>query len=52
MERYVVYADKKRIGHTETEKKAWLLARKYEYECFNQDEPYYPKMEVQRETLE
>lgn len=52
MRRYAVYADGFQIGHAETKEKAWKIAHKYECECMNQDEPCYPKMEVQKEVIE
>lgn len=51
MERYTIYANGFQIGHAETKEKAWQMAHKYEYKCMNQDKPFYPKMEVQKEVL-
>ena len=49
--RYVIKADGEIIGHAEREEKAWKIAHKFEYECLNQDDPCFPKMEVTRETI-
>ena len=51
MKRFVVYADCLNIGHAETIKKAKAIAYEYEYECINQDEPYFPVMKINEEEL-
>ena len=49
--RYIVTANGEKVFHAETKEKAWRFAHKYEDECFNQDIPCYPKMEVTKETI-
>lgn len=51
MKRYVIYADGQKIGHAETKEKAWKMARRYEDECLNQDEPFSPQMEIKEEII-
>ena len=50
--RWVVSADGQVIGHAETEQKARIMAGNYTEGCWNQDEPYYPKMKIKMEILE
>lgn len=52
MTRWVVKANGIIIDHAETKEKAWRIANKYAYECANQDEPCFPKMEVEKQTIE
>lgn len=49
--RYIIKANNEVIDHAETEQKAWKKANIYAYECANQDEPCFPKMEVVKETI-
>ena len=49
--RYIVKADGKVIDHAERENKAWKLAHKYAYQCYNQDIPVFPNMCVEKEII-
>ena len=49
--RYIIKANGIVIDHAETEKKAWRKANTYAYECSEQDEPCFPKMTVEKETI-
>ena len=52
-ERWLILADGVVVGvEYSSEIKAWRKARVYEYECSQQDEPYFPKMTVEREEID
>ena len=52
-ERWLILADGVVVGvEYNNERKAWYKANIYAYECEQQDEPYFPKMTVEREEID
>ena len=50
--RYIIKANGKVIDHAFDKKKANVIAGNYAEHCANMDDPWFPKMEVNIETVE
>ena len=50
--RYVVKVNGKIVDWSFSEKRAQEIAWRFEYECMNQDEPFFPKMEIVEEFMQ